>query len=171
MGISLGGDLFQPGARPLERHFEACFSERFEQVIHGVEFKGPNGVLIVSGREDDDWNCSWRKGLALPKGFEHLKAVKPRHLHIEKEQVRVAFLRLLERLRAVGALGNDFHVRLILEKRTDPFARERFVVGNDGADFLQTSKEPVASEDLCGCQGISTRTITPPVGRDVSSSF
>ena len=83
----------------------------------------------------------------------------------------MAFLRLLKSLRAVGALGNDFHVRLIFEKRTDPFARERFVVGNDNVDFPQTSKESVVSDDARGRQGISTRTITPPVSRGVNSSF
>src|SRR3954470_21629597 len=97
MRISLAGILFQLGARTLQRNFEACLGERFEQVIQRAEFKGPNGVLIVRGRENDDWKWARRKS------FEHLEPVEPRHLHIQKKQVRLAFLRLLQSLRAVGA--------------------------------------------------------------------
>ncbi len=110
MGVRLAKTLFQSAPRSLQRHLEACFGEGFEQVIQGIEIKGSNGMLIVSGGENNDWNRAW------PKGLEHLEAVEARHLHIQKKQVWLAFLRLLECLRAVGALGNDFHVRLILKK-------------------------------------------------------
>jgi hypothetical protein len=67
------------------------------------------------------------------EGFEDFESVEPGHLHIQEEQIRPLLLNRLERLRSVGTFDDDCHVRLVRDQGTDAFARERFVVGDNGA--------------------------------------
>ena len=82
----------------------------------------------VEGEEDDARRRKLR--LERPRDFDtgHL-----RHRVVQDDQVRAELERLRERLRAIGSLADDVHVRFGLEHRADALAYGEVVVGDQDA--------------------------------------
>jgi len=87
------------------------------------------GKLVVRGDEDDD-------GQALrADGFQDGETVEFGHLHVEKKEVWRMLANGVNRRAAVGALADDFNLRLGLEQLAQALARQRFVIHDQRSDF------------------------------------
>ena len=89
-----------------------------------------------------------------------LDAGHPRHAHVEDRQIDVVGERALDRLGAVGGLGDDLEVGLA-RRCTLPQAgaHDRVVVGDE-----DPRDERDRHQARCSA-GTSSRTSTPPVAR------
>ena len=85
-------------------------------------------MVAVSGDEHE------QRRLDVHQPLDHRKAVEPRHLDVEEDEVGLVGLDLADRLAAVGGGGDDFDVVMRLEPQLQPLGRQRFVVDQDGPD-------------------------------------
>ena len=108
--------------------FEAIAAKRLQQVIDGVDFKGPDCVIIVGGDEDD--------GGAGADQLEDFEAIELGHLDIEENEVGLQFGDGFYGFEAVGAFGGDFDFGMGSEKFAQDLAGELLVVDDYGANFL-----------------------------------
>ncbi len=92
----------KPLARAIDRFGQPLRAERLQQIVDRVDFECLQRVLIVRGDEDH--------GDVAADEIEHLEAVELRHLDVEEQQIRLQFGDDLDRLEAIGALGDDSHV-------------------------------------------------------------
>ena len=76
-------------------------------------------------------------GALLVDLARRLDAVHVGELDVEEDDVGPELLDQPERLAAVGGLGDDLDVLLVLEKVFDPFAEQRLVVRDDDRDFFR----------------------------------
>jgi hypothetical protein len=106
---------------------------RFEHVVDGVHLEGIHGVFVVGGHEDDHGHV-----VAL-EFFDHLEAVHPRHLDIQKQQIRVVLGNGGESLRSIGALGDHVNLRQLLQANRESAAGKLFVVDNYGAESVHAA--------------------------------
>ena len=97
-------------------------AERLQQVVDGVHLEGAQRVLIVGGDEDH--------GDVAADQLEHLEAVELRHLHVEQQQIGLQLGHRLDRLEAVGALGDDLDAGIAARYSRSTAARQLFVVDN-----------------------------------------
>ena len=144
---------------------EAGLFKRLQKVIQGVDLKGPDRVLVMSGRENHRRNLFWLERL------EHLETIEPRHLHIKDQEVRAVLLDGAHGLDAVRAFGDDFHIGFVREDLPHPLSRERFVVNDNGANLHAISGRLISLPTAASRSGISTCTVTPPPGRGMISTF
>ena len=70
----------QSKARALHRLLEARGRKRFQQIIHGMDTKGPRGVAVIGG---DKNNC-WRD-IAV-KGFQYFEAIHAAQSYAEERE-------------------------------------------------------------------------------------
>src|SRR2546425_4713381 len=89
---------------------ESC--QRFEQVVDRVHFEGFHGILIKGRREDN-----FRQGnFLIEQLLNYAEAVKPRHLHIKKDEIGIVFADEIDGFDAVLALSHDVHIVDVLEQ-------------------------------------------------------
>jgi len=111
-----------------------------QQIIDGIHVKGAHGVLIVGRRKNELRQCflfvAARSGHAsfIDEALNHRKAVEARHLHIEKDQIRVLFLDQIDGLDAIRPLPDNLDVAHRIEQILQLFARQLFVVDDECGD-------------------------------------
>src|SRR5438034_1090251 len=96
----------QSFARMRQRFLETLTVERFQQIINRVHFKGLERVLVVSRHKYHQ-----RHRLARDRRT-NLETTEPRHLHIEKNQVRSLLLDRGDRLSSIAAFADDIEIAL-----------------------------------------------------------
>src|SRR5579885_1204652 len=121
------GDL---GLGALKRLLKPLLTERLQQVIQRVHLEGFERIFVVGGDEDDGGHQ-----LGADLGY-HVEARHLRHLHVEKNQIRLMFGNRLDRLLPVGALADDGDVGITLKQHPHPVARQRLVVNYQRPDFF-----------------------------------
>ena len=127
-----------------QRFLETLTVKRLQQIINRVHFKRLQRVLIVSGHKNN------QRHRPADDRCADFQTAKPRHLHIEKHQVRTLFLNGSDRLSSVGAFADDIEIALEFEQLANPRARRRFVVHDEGAN-LHLSVRMIRRRG-CGCR-------------------
>ncbi len=91
----------------------------------GARLKGPPdiNVAIKDGKHDDPG-----AGEFSVDGNHRVNATNIAKFKIQERNVRPMRAKLLDGLAAVGCLGHDQHVRLIVDNGRDPLAEKRVVV-------------------------------------------
>ena len=105
-----------------------------EQIIQGVDLKGPDGVFVV-GRDEDD--------LGLHVGF--FQQVEPgvaRHLDVQKDDVRIQPLDGLDGRGNVVGLPDDRDVVVSAEKGDQVLAGQPFVVDDESVKGFFIRRPP-----------------------------
>src|SRR6202522_3473763 len=97
---------------------------RFQEIVNSVHFECTNGVRIVSGDEDINGSGAGR-WLHI---FDDSKTIQIRHLHIEKNHVRMKFVDLLHRADSVRRLADNFNAVVFGQIATDTAPGDRFVI-------------------------------------------
>ena len=130
---ALGPSLvrFQGLPRPRHRLAHTDLVERFQQVVHRVDFKRLHRVLIIGGREND----VRQPNFLAHQFFDQPETVQARHLHVEEDQVRRSLLDQIERFQAVAGLANHVHFRNAFQKISQFVARRLFVVYDESGDL------------------------------------
>jgi hypothetical protein len=110
---------------------------------------------------------------AVAERFDHFEPGELRHLHIEEKQIGAQFAHGLQCFRAIHAFADDLDFGLFGQEGPDAFARERFVVGNDDADFhdaVESGEWPALEMVRSGISRL-TRTPRPSPLREPISSL
>ena len=118
----------EPRLRALEGGSEALALDGLEQVVERVHLECLHRVFVVRRHEYDE-----RHSVGAD-GFDDAEAVDLRHLDVQEHEIRRVFVDRQNRLRAVPALGDDLHVRVIGDQRPHARARERLVIDNQHAN-------------------------------------
>jgi hypothetical protein len=103
--------------------------KRFQEIVNSVHFECTNGVHIVS-RDKDIY------GSVAVHWFHILddsKTIQIRHLHIEKNDVRMKFIDLLHRADSVRRLADNFNAVVFGQVATDTAPGDRFVIDDEDA--------------------------------------
>jgi hypothetical protein len=96
----------------------------FQQIVHCVDLKRFDGVLIV--RRHEDQGQSW--GPTIEQSTCHLKASQAGHLDIEENQRWLVMLNGGEGFQAVAGLGHHFHIGELAKLKAQFVARQLFIV-------------------------------------------
>ena len=116
---------FQLLPRLLHRLRHPLLVERLQQIVDGIHFEGLHGVLIERRGEDD----LRHRHFAVEQLLDHAKAVEPRHLHIEKDEVGRQVFDQVDGLNAILALRDHVDVDLFQQK-CEFVARQLLVIDN-----------------------------------------
>jgi hypothetical protein len=112
--------------RAFQGEIETCIVERLEEIIEGSGLERAEGVLIVSGDEDDGG------GDIVAEKFEHVEAVALGHLYVEEEEFGFELADEGGRFDAGAALGEDFDRGIEAQEDGEIASREGFVVDDEG---------------------------------------
>src|ERR1700685_305339 len=100
---------------------------RFQEIVNCVHFECANGVHIVSC-DKDIYGSGAVHWFHI---FDDSKTIQIRHLHIEKNDVRVKFIDLLHRAYAVRCLAYNFNAVVSSQIATDTAPGDRFVIDDE----------------------------------------
>ena len=126
LGQRAGGVAGHAAADALDSLLDAGAVKGLEQIIDGVHVKGADGVLVISGGEDDLGH-----GLGIPAGlrlalFEEAldggEAIEAGHLDVEEDEVGVVLGNEVHGLDAVAALGEHVDAADLIEEVLELFA-------------------------------------------------
>ena len=93
-----------PGsAGPVQGRSEAALTDRLEQVVHGSDLEGVEGMLGIRGHEHDG-----RQG--TPEPSDHLESVHDRHLDVQEHQIRLQMADLPQRRLPAVRFAHDLDV-------------------------------------------------------------
>ena len=126
LGDVAGGDA---AANFFEGLDEALVVEGLEEVVNGVYFKGPDGVLVEGRGEDDLRHAEFF--FKREDFFEDSEAVEAGHADVEEEDVGPVGADEVDGFDTVGALGEDGDVAGGVEEVLEFLAGERFVVDDE----------------------------------------
>jgi hypothetical protein len=118
------GRFTQLRPRPFQRLAKSVSIERLEQVIECVVFKRSQGIAVIGSDKND------RGHLFRTDGLDHTETIQHGHLHIQKHEIGSLGADAGDRVTAVGAFGDHFHVRLVLEQLSQALARQRLIIHN-----------------------------------------
>src|SRR5579864_488984 len=104
---------------------ESLLVEWFQQVVESMCLEGAQGVLIVSGREDN------HRHLFGSQLLEDLKSIQPRHLDVEQNQIGVINADGRDGLFAVLTLRHNLDVGLRGKKYAEFFSSQPLVIRDD----------------------------------------
>ncbi|MCG3163418.1 MAG: hypothetical protein JMDDDDMK_04824 [Acidobacteria bacterium] len=113
----------------MQRFHQSLLVEGLEQVIERVYLKRLRRILIVSRDEDDERPAP---------GFEQARngqAIKPRHLHVQEDQVGRVRFNGGQSLVSIAAFADDFHLRVEPQRGVNLFPHQRLVVHNQNPNF------------------------------------
>ena len=127
----IGGDA---APRPIDGDLEPRLIDRLQQVVDRVDLERLDRVLIV-GRDEDDL----RTGAAADQPPRDLEAGQPRHLHVEKDDVRLQPLDRRQRLDAVAGLADHLDAADLFEQVAQLVPRQLLVVHEHGFQLHRTS--------------------------------
>src|SRR5262245_58557331 len=116
-----------PVSGALERFEKSGAVNRFQQVIERAHLESPQSVFIIRGDENDLRHSFYANGLNDPE------SVHFGHLNVEKDQVGDFSLDDRHSLPPIAAFADDFDIQRLFEPHTDSFARQRFVINNQGS--------------------------------------
>src|SRR5271168_2271895 len=119
--------LFEDLARVNQGFGKSLLIIRFQEIVDSVHFECTNGVRIVSSDEDINGSGAGR-WLHI---FDDSKTIQIRHLHIEKNDVRMEFVDLLHRAYSVRRLAYNFNAVVFGQIATDTAAGDRFVIDDE----------------------------------------
>src|SRR5215469_35658 len=108
---------------------------RFQEIVNSVHFEGTNGVRIV-GRDEDINGSGAGRWLHI---IDNSKTIQIRHLHIEKNDVGMKFMDLLDRTYSVRRLAYNFNVVVFGQIATDTAAGDRFVIDDEDSGLHANS--------------------------------
>src|SRR5581483_2384954 len=114
--------------RALDSLAKALLVKWLQQVIEGIGFEGPDGVLVERSSEDH------RRHFFRADSLEHAETVHIGHFDVKEEEVWAARTHQRDGFGTVAGLAYDLDGRLIFQERADAFTRERLIVGDQGAD-------------------------------------
>ena len=126
-----------------QRGRESLGAHRLEQIVERVQLEGLDGMPVVRGDEDDA-----RRLLERSEVARHLEPAHAGHLDVEQQDLRAARRNALHRLEAVACLADDVGRQLardVVEQLLQPFARRRFVVGDEDAQRAHRKNEALAT--------------------------
>ena len=126
-----GGQVLLLGQRflgPPHRRLQARLAERLEQIVQGVDLKGPDGVLVV-GRDKDD-------GRRVCQRLDDAKAVQARHLDVQQHQVGRQRLDRLHRLEPVDRFADHLHALQAAQHPPEPLPCRGLVVYDERAQGI-----------------------------------
>ena len=116
--------------RAPERLLEPLVVERLHEIVHGREVERLQRIPIV-GRDED------RRRHVIRAHLTHdVEARLPRHLHVEKHEIRVERAHGLDRRGAVVHARDDLHVLLRAQQILHALAGKRLVVDDQDANRL-----------------------------------
>ena len=75
-------------AGALDGFGEAVLLDRLQQVVHRLQAKGFDGVLIKGCHENE----MWQRFSLLPQLADHAHAVQAGHLYVQKHEIRLQLL-------------------------------------------------------------------------------
>src|SRR5215470_12572906 len=127
--------LFEDLERVSEGLGKSLLIIRFQEIVDSVHFECTNGMCIVS--RDEDVNGSWAgRWLYI---FDDPKTIQIRHLHIEKNDVRMKFVDLLHRTYSVRRLAYNFNVVVFGQIATDTAPADRFIIDDEDSGLHANS--------------------------------
>jgi hypothetical protein len=150
----------QPAPHTSKSLFEPRRVNRFQQVIHGIDFKRLDRVL-VKGRDKDKGGC---QDVAAEKPPCDLKPADAGHLDVQEHQVRVVALGRCHGFEAVARLRDDLHVGEPFELVAQLVTGMLLVV--DDHDAKRVAHAVICSAAISS--GISMRAVVPSPGSLVS---
>ena len=117
-----GGEVagLQVAAHAVHGGLQPGGGEGFEEVIEGVDFKGGDGMLVVSGDEDDGGQAG--RG----QGAQDIEAADLGHLDVQKHEVGAAGADEVDGVGTVGAFAGNLDIG---------FGREHFPEAGAGEEF------------------------------------
>ena len=113
-------------ARSIHGRGETLLCEWLEQIVHRVNFKGAQGVLIMRGGEDNVG--LWRKVAGTELGGD-IEAIHAGHLDIKKEQLRFRGADQINGLGGSGTFPNNVYFRLVAQELTQLLSSQDFIIG------------------------------------------
>jgi hypothetical protein len=118
-----------------------------------MHLKCLHGVFVVCGHEYS------HRHVRRTDLLNYLEAVSPRHLYVEKQDIKAAFLQRSNHFLSVAALPGHLHLFLPGQQKPQPLPRQGLVIRNEGFDLhtpwhsygmvMATSKPPVLSGCAC----------------------
>src|ERR1700678_990535 len=121
--------LFENLACVNQRLGKSLLIIRLQEIVNSVHFKCTNGVHIVS-RDKDIYGSGAVPWLYI---LDDSKTIQIRHLHIEKNDVRMKFIDLLHRADSVRRLADNFNAVVFGQVATDTAPGDRLVIDNEDA--------------------------------------
>jgi len=109
-------------ARAAEDVFETVFGEGLQEIVEGVDFEGAEGVVIVSGDENDG------RHVVGADGFDNGETVARRHLDVEENEIGLQLFDGGHGGVATGGFTDDLDVGLLTEKAQDFATSGRLVI-------------------------------------------
>src|SRR5210317_873976 len=97
----------------------------FEQVVHGVNFKRFDGILVIGSHKNHD-----RHPLRTYR-LKNLESIKLRHLDIQKDELRRRFDNRVYRLATVGTFADDSDSWMIFQQGANSPAGQRLIINNE----------------------------------------
>jgi len=139
---------------------EALLGEGLQQIVHGVNFKGTQGVLIVRGCED---NMRFRHDVAVgTKLCGDIEAIHAGHLDIKKKQLWFGRTDQLDRLYGCGPFAHDVYFGLVPQELAQLLSSKHFIIGQNSMNH----HTPYPVSCLVGlsenCRGSVSATRTLP---------
>ncbi len=115
-------------AHAVEGAGEPLLVDGLQQVVERTGLERVDREAVEGGHEHH------HRHALLRHAGEHVEPREPRHLDVEKHQVRRVLGDRRERLPPVSALRDDLDVRRVLQPDLDAAPRELLVVNDDGAN-------------------------------------
>ena len=102
------------------------------EIINGIFFVGTQRKIVVSRRKHD------KRNVIFVQRLQHLKRVHVRHLDIEKNDIRIKLMYLLNCLRTRTGFTQNFQfARIRFEQRAHAHTSKRFIIGyQDSKQFF-----------------------------------
>src|SRR5580704_6411699 len=121
--------VFENLACVIQRLGKSLLIIRFQEIVNGMHFKCTNGVHIMS-RYKDIYGSGAVHWLHI---LDDSKTIEIRHLHIEKNDVRMKLIDLLHRAYSVRRLAYNFNAVVFGQIATDTAPGDRFVIDDEGS--------------------------------------
>ena len=114
--------------RTLDRCIQLFGLDGLEQVGQCLGLERAKRVLIEAGDEDHQ-----RERNRACNRAQHFESIQPRHLNVEKDQVRSQPLSQLQRPQSIFRLANDFDPRAARQQPAQAYARGLLVINQQAA--------------------------------------
>ena len=113
-------------ARPRHGGLQPYRVDRFQHVIHGIDFKRLDRALVKRGDENHAGS-----GSGFHQAAGDFEAREARHLHVEEGDVRDVARDFVECFDAVGRLADHFHAVDLPEQEAQLVSRELLIIRDD----------------------------------------
>jgi hypothetical protein len=146
-------------ASALDGRGKPFLREGLQQIVHRVNFKGAQRVLIMRRGED---NVRLRCHFAGTKLCSDVEAIHAGHLDIKKKELRFGGADQVDGLAGGGAFSNDVYFGLVSQELTQLLSSQHFIIGQNSMNH----HTPYPVSCLVGlsenCRGSDKATRTLP---------